>query len=114
MPKIVSSTEAKGSFGTLLKWMEEHDDEVIVELYNKPAAVLMPYEEYEKVRRLREQERRREALSALRALREEVRARNEDLDEREAYRLAGFSDEITEEMGTAAREEERRRPVPVE
>jgi prevent-host-death family protein len=98
MPKTVSSTEAKALFGTLLKWTAEQDDEVIVELYGKPMAVLMPYDEYEKIRQLREQERRRVALESLRALRARVQARNQDLSEAEAYRLAGFDERVIEEM----------------
>jgi prevent-host-death family protein len=112
MPKTVSSTEAKALFGTLLKWIGEHDDEVIVEHYNKPAAVLMPFEEYEKVRELRHRERRREALTTLQALRAEVRSQNEDLDEEDAYQLAGFSQEAITELIAGAGEEEGRQATP--
>ena len=90
MPKIVSSTQAKAHLGTLLKWIDQHDDEVIVELYNKPAAVLMTYTEYEEIVKLRKQARQRQAQTEMQTLRTEVDARNPEIIVEEAYQLAGF------------------------
>lgn len=98
MPKVLTSTEAQSKFGSVMKWTAEHDDEVIIELYNKPTAVLMSYEEYQKVRALRAQEERRQAWAAVQALRKRVRARNPDLSDAEAYRLAGFGEEVIREI----------------
>lgn len=59
----------------------------------------MPYSEYERLKEIREQVRRREALAALKRLREKVRARNQDLSDEEAGALADrFSREIIEDM----------------
>lgn len=88
MQKIVSSTEAKSRFGTLLKWIKEH--EVIIRVHGEPEAVLISYEDYRQIEELRERERRRIALETLRKLREEVTAQV-DLSQEEAYVIAGMS-----------------------
>ena len=97
MPKTVTSTEAKSRFGELLKWANESRDKVIVKLYGEPAGVIISYAEYEEVERLRKREQKRKALEALNALRDEVRLQNPDLTAEEAYRLAGFSEEVIQE-----------------
>lgn len=97
MPKTITSTEAQAQFGAILKWTRENNDEVVVKLYGEPAAVLIPYAEYEKIERLRKQEAGRRALGALDAIRREVRKSNPDLTAAEAYRQAGFSEEIVQE-----------------
>ncbi len=97
MPKTVSSTEAKSRFGELLKWANESKDKVIVKLYGEPAAVIISYAEYEEVEKLRKREQKRKAFEALDALRQEARRQNPDLTTEEAYRLAGFSEEVTQE-----------------
>ena len=59
----------------------------------------MSFAEYEKVKTLKEQERRKQALERLRKLRSEVLARNKDLTPEEGDALADrFSREIVEDM----------------
>lgn len=99
MPKTVSATEAKVQFGAIVEWAVEAQDDVVVERRGEPKAVIISYQEYQKVLALREQARREEALRRLRALREEVRARNTDLDEEQAMALAvRFSKEFAAEL----------------
>ncbi|MFV0645514.1 MAG: type II toxin-antitoxin system prevent-host-death family antitoxin [Sphingomonadaceae bacterium] len=97
MPRTITSTEAQAKFGSILKWTKEHNDQVIVKLYGEPTAVLIPYEEYELLEKLKKQERSRKALAQLRALRMEIAARNPDGSSEEAYRAAGFSEEVIRE-----------------
>lgn len=97
MPKTISSTEAQAQFGSVVKWARENNDEVIVKLYGEPAVVLMPYAEYAKLEKLRQQETKRNALKALDAMRRQVQADNPELTAEEAYRLAGFSEDIIRE-----------------
>jgi prevent-host-death family protein len=97
MPKTVSSSEAQSRFGELMKWTTENQDTVVVKLYGKPAVVVMSYGEYEEVEKLRKREQKRKAFEALDALRREVRRQNPDLTAEEAYRLAGFSEEVVQE-----------------
>ena len=87
MPKTVSATEAKIHLGTLLEWTSTRD-EVIIESRGRPRAVLISVEQYDELRRLREEERRRDALARLDALAESLRDANRDLSEEEALRLA--------------------------
>ncbi len=91
MPKSVTATEAKSRFGTLLKWVKEK--EVIIRVHGEPEAVLISYEDYRQLEEMRERERRRVALEALRQLREEVAAQV-DLPQEEAYMMAGMSEEV--------------------
>jgi prevent-host-death family protein len=88
MPKTVSATEMQNRFGTIADWAVESEDDVIVESRGTPKVVLISFAEYEKLRQWREQERRQEVLQRIRALREQVRARNPDLTEETADALA--------------------------
>ena len=96
MPRTVSSSEAQNNFGAMVQWAEENQDKVVVERRGKPAAVIISYETYQKFEELSEQERRRKAFAALEAIRVQVAARNPDLTDEEAYRLAGFSEEAVQ------------------
>ena len=101
MPKIVSSSEAQSRFGEIVKWTKKSQDEVIVKLYGEPAVVIMSYAEYEEVEKLRKREQRRKAFEVLGQLRDEARGQNPELSDEDAYRLAGFSEEvITETLNT--------------
>jgi prevent-host-death family protein len=104
MPKTVSSSEAKSRFGELLKWTAASKDKVIVKLYGEPAAVIMSYAEYTEVEKLRKREQKRKVLEALDALRQEARRQNPNLTAEEAYRLAGFSEEVIQETLQADQE----------
>ncbi len=96
MSKTVSATEAKNRFGSLLGYVAEHGDEVIVESQGKPKAVLLSYAAFQDVEKLREEKRRTDVLARLRALNEEIAAanRNSDLSEEEIDALA---EEISQE-----------------
>ncbi len=99
MPRRVSASEAKTKFGAIVDWTLESNDDVIVESYGKPTVVIMPFGEYQKLLDLREQARRREALVLLENLREQVLARNQDLDEAQAESLADrFTRDVISDM----------------
>jgi prevent-host-death family protein len=95
MPRTVSANEAKNRFGSLLGYVNEHDDEVIVESHGKPKAVIMSISAFEEVEALREQKIRSDAIKRLRELRTEVRAQNQDLTAEQAEELA---DRISHDM----------------
>ncbi len=88
MPRAVSTREAKDKLSSLIGWVSENADEVIVENHGQPRAVIMSFAEYEKIRAVKEQQRRHEALRTLRRLRSEVRERNQDLTEEQAEEIA--------------------------
>ncbi|TAK30784.1 MAG: type II toxin-antitoxin system Phd/YefM family antitoxin [Chloroflexota bacterium] len=99
MPRTVSATEAKNRLGAIIGWVLAHKDEVIVESHGEPKVVMMHFEEYEELKNLKEQARRRAALEALRGLRQKVLERNRDLTPEEADLLAErLSREIVEDM----------------
>jgi PHD/YefM family antitoxin component YafN of YafNO toxin-antitoxin module len=87
-----------------VKWTTENQDRVVVKLYGEPAAVIMSYTEYKEVEKLRKREQKRKVLEALDALREEARQQNPELNAAEAYRLAGFSEDVIQETLQADKE----------
>ena len=99
MPKTVTASEAKNRLGSLIQWALSNKDEVIVKSYGDPKVVIMPYQEYQAVIEMREQARRKQALAELEKLREQVRARSQDLTEEQATELADrLTREVVEEM----------------
>ena len=94
MDRVVTATEAKARLGELMRRAIDTGDAVIVESRGKPQVALVPYEEYERLQKLKQRARREEALAQLRELAREVQAQNEDLSEDEA---GGIADELTRE-----------------
>ena len=99
MPRTVSASIAKNQLGALIQWSLRNQDEVIIESYGNPKAVIMPFDEYQSIQALRDQKRREKALSQMQKLRDTVQARNQDLTEEEADGLTDqFTREVVEEM----------------
>ena len=99
MTRTVTATEAKVRLGSIMKWIAEKKEAIIIESRGQPKVVLIPFQEYEEIRALQEEERRRQALARLEALAERVGARNQDLSLKEAEELADrFTREVIEEM----------------
>lgn len=94
MTRTVTATEAKAKLAELVRWAVAGGDDVIIESRGAPQVVLIPYREYEALRQLKQRAEREAALAQLRELAREVQARNRDLTEDEATRLA---DEMTRE-----------------
>ncbi|HEY8600746.1 MAG TPA: type II toxin-antitoxin system Phd/YefM family antitoxin [Thermomicrobiales bacterium] len=92
MSKAVSTREAQNKLSSLIGWVNEHNESVIVEKRGAPAAVLMSYAEYESLQGVKEQQRRQELLAKMRDLRARVSSRNPNLSEADAETLA---DEVT-------------------
>ncbi len=106
VPKTVSALEAKNRLGSLLGYVSEQGDEVIVENRGKPRAVIMSYAAYEEVQQMRGQKQRTDALERLRRLQERAAARNQDLTEEAAIEIANrVSHELIDDL--AARGEIR-------
>ncbi len=104
MPRAISSNEAKQRWGSLLSYVSEQGDEVIVESHGKPKAVVVSIAAYEELQTLREQKRRADALARLRDLHDRLATRNQDTTEEEAIAFADrLSHELIDDM--AAREE---------
>lgn len=95
MPKVVSATDAKSKFGSLVNWVVENGDEVIVENHGQPTVVMIPLSEYENYRTYREAEKRKKVFARLRELRDRVRTYNQDIiTDEQALEIA---DEIVRE-----------------
>ena len=88
MVRTVTTTEAKAKLSELLGWVREHRDAIIVENRGEPSAVILSYGEFETFQQLKEQQRRQEAVTTLRRLRDQVRARNQDLTDEMAEEIA--------------------------
>ncbi|MBA2278716.1 MAG: type II toxin-antitoxin system Phd/YefM family antitoxin [Chloroflexia bacterium] len=99
MSKTVTAHEAQNQFSILLDDVSDGGEEVIVERHGSPRAVLISYDVYQQVQELREKQHRAEAVEELRALQEEISARNQDLTEEESIALAiEVSDEIIKDI----------------
>lgn len=92
--KVVSATEAKNRLGALIAVVADGREDVVIENHGAPRAALISYEAYRELLDVRERQRRREAMEGLQQLREQVRARNQDLDEEAAEAIA---EEISQE-----------------
>ncbi|HKP51246.1 MAG TPA: type II toxin-antitoxin system Phd/YefM family antitoxin [Chloroflexia bacterium] len=81
MPRIISATEATNQLGSVVNWVLENQDEVIIESKGEPTVVIMPYSEYEKLKVPKEQQHRQreQAVERMKKLRDEVRASNGDI-----------------------------------
>jgi prevent-host-death family protein len=88
MSKTVTATEAKNKLGSIMAWVVNNQDEVIIENRGNPHVVLVPYDEYDKLKGLREQVRRAEAWARLQQVAQEVQGKNRDLTSEEADELA--------------------------
>lgn len=95
MPKTVSANEAKNRLGSLLGYVNEERDEVIVERRGKPRAVIMSMVAYAEIQALRDQQRRALALQRLRDLHARLADRNAGLSEEEAIATA---DRVSHEL----------------
>jgi prevent-host-death family protein len=94
MNRTVTATEAKARLGELMRRAVDTGDAVIVESRGAPQVVIVPYDEYQELQKLKERARREVALNQLRELAREVQGQNQDLSGDEAERIA---DELTRE-----------------
>jgi prevent-host-death family protein len=88
MPKAVSIEEIEREAGAIIDRVADRGDEIIVEAKGAPRAAIISYDEYRRVRTLREREARREASDTLARLRDKVSAANPDLTDDERLDLA--------------------------
>lgn len=95
--KTISALEAKDRLETFIGEVSRGEEDVVIEDHGEPTAVLISYQMYRELREAQDRQRRREAIDELWRLREEVRARNQDLTEEEADAIA---DEIADEAMT--------------
>jgi prevent-host-death family protein len=88
MSRIVSATDAKSSFGSLLDWAGETGDPVIVERRGRPVGVILSFEAFEDMREQQEHLRREQAWEKWRQLEKRLAKRPPELTEEEAERIA--------------------------
>jgi PHD/YefM family antitoxin component YafN of YafNO toxin-antitoxin module len=101
MSKTISTSDESADLATVLAWVTQHQEEIILEAEGTPQAALIPIAEYEEWAARREKERRETLLQQLQHLRAQVRARNQDLTDEEAEALADrFVREVVDEMIT--------------
>ena len=94
MSRRISASEAKTNFGAMVDRAVQQNDEVIIQSYGEPKAVLISFAEFQKLAKLREQERRRQALAKMEQLRAAISARNQELKEDE---IDAFANQVVRE-----------------
>lgn len=86
--KTVSVSEARQQLNALVEWAIENQDGVVIEKYNKPKAVLISYEDFEKYQQIKAKEQQQAAWAALQALAQKVSDQNKNLTAEEADEVA--------------------------
>lgn len=85
--RTVSATEAKSRLGAYLKMASEDGDAVIVENHREPSAVIISFEEYQRLRNAQTTLDRQRRLAELDRIIEIQAQRNRDLTEETADAL---------------------------
>ncbi|MEJ7763595.1 MAG: type II toxin-antitoxin system prevent-host-death family antitoxin [Thermomicrobiales bacterium] len=99
MIRTLSSDDPTPQRDTLIDQVNEQGDEVMVESHGKPKVAVISIEAFEETQMLREQKRRADVLTRLRALQESLERRQRDLTEERAMALADrFSHEFVDEL----------------
>ena len=86
--RVYSVTEAKNQFSAMLEFVQEPDAVAVIESHGRTKGALISASELETLRKLKEKERRRQAVKELDALRREVSSQFADLSEDEAMEIA--------------------------
>ena len=93
--KTISISEAREQLSSLIKIAKDGEDDVVIQNRGRPEVVVISYADYELLKKARENERRKEAIEALRNIACEVGDRNREIvDEQEIEEVA---DSITRE-----------------
>lgn len=113
MSRTVAAREANTRFGALSDYVAESNDPVIVETYGRPKVAIVSISDFEELGRLRDEQRRRDAIATLRSLREQVQPLVADLSEEEREELAiragrELMADIVNESGLRFARDERR------
>lgn len=85
---VISATDAKNNFGNLLSQVADSGEPVVVERQGKPRAAIISMEQYRELRAFQKEQRRREAVEALRQLRSEISSQNRDLSDEQIEEFA--------------------------
>lgn len=95
----VSISEAKARLSRFVEQTAEEDEQIVIESYGNPKAVLIPYRDYEQFIVWQETRRRQQALDELQALKRQIQARNVALSAQEGEDLADlYAREVIEGM----------------
>jgi prevent-host-death family protein len=99
--KTLPASEVKNNFGAIASQVKNGEyNEVIVENRGEPIVAIIKVEELEALKDFREQERRKDALTRLRNLRDQVQAKVKGkLSEEEVENISNrFSRELIEDL----------------
>lgn len=100
MARTVSATAAKNGLGALIESIGSGEGEVIVENRGEPVVAIISIAAYEDLKKIRLDERRKNALEKLLAVQARVRAKNPDLTKEDVAQLSKrVVDDTLEAMG---------------
>jgi len=88
MQKTVSATEAKAKLSDLMKWAVKTGDSVVIQSRGYPQVVIVPFTEYQKLRKAKEDIRRTQVIAQLQEIAREMQTANLDLSAKEAETIA--------------------------
>ncbi len=99
LAKTIPASKVKNQFGAVVKRALKTQDGIVVESRGVPTVVIMPYRDYQNFLKLKENARRKQALAQWETLRKKVSARNKDLSEEQAQKIAvTFSRDLIERV----------------
>jgi len=94
---VISATDAKNNFGSLIAQVAETGEPVVVERQGKGRAAIISLDDFREFRRLQEMDRRRKAWEELEKLRKKISARNSDMTPEQIEEFAQkLRDEVME------------------
>ena len=76
---VISATDAKNNFGSLIARVAESGEPVVVERQGKGRAAIISMDDYRQLSALKEKERRQKIWEELEQLRADIAERNKDL-----------------------------------
>lgn len=95
MTRVVRSTDLRRKAREILDWVRTRGEEVVIQTYGSPQAVIISYEEYQNYKQLRAAaEQRRAAVERLSRIAEEVSRRTARLS---ATGIGALVDEAIDE-----------------
>ena len=74
--KTASVSETRQKLSSLLNWIKNSQNDVVIQNRGQAEAVIIPFTDYELLQEARERRRRQQAVDELRQIAQEVNARN--------------------------------------
>lgn len=86
--KLLSVSETRRNLSSLINWIASKKGDLLIQNRGRPAAVMIPFDDYGLLLSAREQRHRQAAIAEMKRIAEEVGQRNENMSRQESETLA--------------------------